>query len=70
MAISITIPLSRWKQFGRVQANGQRMGQQFYEFMQLHKITDADNKVWCDTLYNASDKAARQMILASVDQTN
>ena len=66
--MSIVIPLSRWKQFGRIPANGQRMGQQFYDFMELHKITNADDRVWCDGLYNASDKAARQMILASVDQ--
>lgn len=69
MVINITIPLSRWKQFGRVPANGQRTGQQFYDFMELDKVTDPDNRVWCDTLYNASDKAARQMILASVDHS-
>lgn len=70
MAINISIPMSRYKQFGRIPANGQRFGQQFYDFMELHKVQDPDNKVWCDALYQASDHVARQMVLASVDQNN
>lgn len=68
MGINITIPMSRYKQFTRVQANGQRFGQQFYDFMELDKVKDKDNRIWCDTLYNAGDHIARQMVLASIDQ--
>ena len=69
MAITITIPRSRYNQFQRV-PNAQRWGQQFYEFMELHKVTDPDNKIWCDLLYNASDRTARQMVLASLDHSS
>lgn len=70
MAITITIPLSRYRAFARPANSPQRWGQMFYEFMELHKVTDKDNKIWCDMLYNASDRTARQMVLASIDHSN
>ena len=61
----ISIPLSRFNQF--VPAPGKRWGQSFYDFMQLHKITSTEAKVWSDRLYNAKDDVAKQMVKTSID---
>lgn len=70
MAISISIPMSRYRAFTKDRTDARRWGQQFYDFMKLEKVTDPDNKVWCDALYNAKEHVARQMVLASIDHNN
>lgn len=70
MGISITIPKSRYKQFTKDRNDPRRWGQQFHAFMELEKVTDPDNKVWCDVLYNATEHVGRQMVLASLDHNN
>lgn len=66
----VTIPLSRWKSFHHTKADGRRLGQHFYEYMELQKIQDPVQKGWCDALYNANDVIARQMILVNIDHNN
>lgn len=66
----VPIPLSRWKGFTHTRADGRRLGQHFYDYMELHKITDSTQKVWCDQLYQVNDGVARQMILVNIDQEN
>lgn len=67
--MALSIPISCFRRFEK-KDNGQRWGQQFYEYMELHKVTSPFDKVWCDALYNASDVTARQMVLNAIDHGN
>lgn len=62
--LNIQIPKTRFDEFCKElkNPNGQRIGQRFYDFMELHKVTSPANKDWADKLYNASDEAAKFMI--------
>jgi hypothetical protein len=62
--LSIQIPKTRFDEFCKElkNPNGQRIGQRFYDFMELHKVTSPANQDWADKLYNASDEAAKFMI--------
>lgn len=67
----VSIPLSRWQSFKHTKEDGRRLGQHFYDHMELDKIVDPTQKVWCDQLYNQpSDHTARQMILVNIDHGN
>lgn len=68
--MAISIPYSRFKAFQHNQNDGRRYGQHFYDYMELHKATSAFDKLWCDKLYNANNKLARQMILNAIDFEN
>lgn len=43
----------------------QRLGQAFYTFMELHKVTS--EKEWCDRLFNASSEDSSKMINSRMD---
>lgn len=48
-----------------------RRGQAFYNYMDLHKITSRENKVWCDKLHAERDKVvADRMIFSRTDWEN
>lgn len=47
-----------------------RWGQAFYDFMKLHKITNPEDKIFCDRLYNAEDGEAKHMVMARLDFRN
>lgn len=59
--ITIEIPKSRFDEFCKIakEPNGQRFGQRFYNFMELHKVTSPANQGWADKLYNATDVQGR-----------
>ncbi len=47
-----------------------RYGQDFYDFMKLHKITNPQDKMFCDRLYNEpDDDKAKAMIVSRTDKT-
>ena len=48
----------------------QRWGQAFYDYMELHKVTDPDEKVFCDKLYNADNDTAKMMVASRTDPMN
>lgn len=62
--VSISIPKTKFDAFCETlkTKNGQRIGQRFYDYMELHKVTSPANKAWADRLYNATDEAAKFMI--------
>lgn len=68
--MAMSIPKSRLDRFVYDRDLGTRWGQQFYDYMELHKVTDPFNKVWCDKLYEVRDQLARQMVLNSLDHQN
>lgn len=68
--MAMTIPKSRFNQFQYKRELGTRWGQQFYEFMELHKVTDPFDKLWCDKLYEANHILGRQMVLIALDHNN
>jgi hypothetical protein len=46
-----------------------RYGQAFYNFMKLHKVSDQQDKEFCERLYNADDEKAKTMIRSRTDTT-
>ena len=65
----LSIPATRVKAF-RKTLNGLRWGQEFYGFMELHKLTSPAAKAWCDKLYNADDETAKKMVASVTDHAN
>lgn len=47
-----------------------RVGQHFYQFMQLDKVQMPVNKEFCDRLYEATTTAAGRMIVQRTDWDN
>lgn len=45
-----------------------RYGQDFYNYMKLHKVANAQDKEFCDRLYNANDEVAKAMIISRTDK--
>jgi len=66
----LTIPFSRFKGFEHKRNDGRRWGQHFHDYMELSKVTNGIDKVWCDKLYTVDDVTARQMVLNVIDQDN
>ena len=66
----MSIPASAYYRFVYDKTLGTRWGQQFYEFMELHKITNPFDKVWCDKMYEVGTHMGRQMVLSSLDRNN
>lgn len=66
----MVIPASAYYRFVYDKTLGTRWGQQFYEYMGLHKITNPFDKVWCDKMYEVGTHMGRQMVLSSLDQNN
>jgi len=67
MNVSLVIPKSTFDQFRKSNPN-LRWGQEFYTFMQLHKVKS--ERVFFDRLYNEqSDEVAKKMVLSIVDHT-
>lgn len=46
-----------------------RWGQAFHRFMKLDKITNLEDKNFCDKLYNANDEIAKAMVASRTDKT-
>ncbi len=71
--VTIEFPKTRFDAFCQEikTPNGQRLGQRFYDYMELHKVTSQANKVWADRLYNISnDEAALFMIRCRLDHNS
>lgn len=67
--VTLTIPVSRYKRF--VKKNEfMRFGQEFYNYMDLHKIVSEPNKSFCDKLYVADDAKAHKMIQSILDHNS
>ena len=66
----MTVPASTYYRFVYDKALGTRWGQQFYDYMGLHKITNPFDKAWCDGMYQAGAPVGRQMVLAALDHNN
>lgn len=47
--------------------DGRRLGQRFCDYFQLHKVTNPDDKVWINRVYNAQDLDAEKMIDSRTD---
>lgn len=67
--ITLTVSLSQYKRF-RKQNPYMRLGQEFYNFMNFHKIVAEPNKSFCDKLYVADDAKATKMIQSIIDYNN
>lgn len=46
-----------------------RYGQQFHQYFKLEKITNPEDRVWCNKLYNASNDVAKDMVKERIDHT-
>lgn len=67
----ISIPYSRIKQFHATDYPvSMRHGQALHAFLELDKIQDVDDRIWCDRLYNADESTAIKMIEAVTDWNN
>lgn len=47
-----------------------RWGQAFYGFMKLSKVTNPQDKEFCDRLYNATDDKAKAMVQSRLDHNS
>lgn len=47
-----------------------RWGQAFHQHMKLEKVVQAQDKEFCDTLYNADDVTAKVLVAARMDAYN
>lgn len=47
-----------------------RWGQAFHHFMKLEKVTNPQDKEFCDRIYNADDEKAKQMVMSRLDKNN
>ena len=65
----ITFPISQVSKF--VHKNKSlRYGQAFHQHMKLHKISNPQDKEFCDRLYNATDEKAKAMIISRTDNNS
>lgn len=46
-----------------------RWGQAFHQFMKLEKVENAQDKEFCDRLYNAPDEKAKAMVTSRTDHS-
>lgn len=65
----ITFPKTRVNAFQH-RNKALRYGQAFHQFMKLDKVTNPQDKEFCDRLYNAPDEKAKQMILSRLDHNS
>lgn len=65
--VTIRFPRSRVLAFMRAHISGMNIGRTFYKFMELDKITNPNDKAYCDRLYNATTSDAHKMIIARTD---
>lgn len=54
--------------FNPLDFKGQRVGQAYYNFLSLHKVT-GDEKEWCDKFYEADGNIAYSMLRDRTDYT-
>ena len=47
-----------------------RWGQAFFGYMKLEKVTNQQDKEFCDRLYNATDEKAKAMVASRLDRSN
>lgn len=47
-----------------------RWGQAFHGYMKLEKITDIQDKAFCDRLYYADNEKAKAMVRSRLDKEN
>ena len=45
-------------------------GQAFFGYMKLEKVTNQQDKEFCDRLYNATDEKAKAMVASRLDRSN
>lgn len=54
--------------FHQDKPNAQRVGQRFYDYFKLERITEPSLKVLCDKVYEATtDKEIRALLVAHTD---
>lgn len=46
-----------------------RWGQQFYQKFKLDKVTNPQDKDFCDRLYNATEEKAKAMVASRTDKS-
>lgn len=67
----VIIPNSSYQLFKKKdKPNGQRLGQRFHAHFGLEKMSDPDDRRWCDQLYNADDVEAHGLIASSIDYSS
>ena len=44
-----------------------RYGQAFHQYMKLDKVSNIEDKHFCDKLYNADEQLAKQLINSRID---
>jgi hypothetical protein len=62
--------LKFYKQNPTWKESGLRLGQAFHTWAELNKITNAEDKAFCDALYNAKSDVASHMLIARTDWRN
>lgn len=73
--ITITFPRTRVCQFYKENPDWMkgglvRFGQAFHDFMQLEKVHGADNREFCERLYQADSLTAQRMVIERTDWDN
>ena len=63
----ITFPKSAVDKF-RHNNKALRWGQSFYQYMKLDKVTNPQDKEFCDRLYEATDEKAMVMVTSRTDK--
>lgn len=73
----ISFPRSRILEFYKVRGqlsdserSFYRKGQHFYNFMKLEKITNAEDKAFCEMLWRVDSLTAGRLIIARTDWNN
>lgn len=67
--VTIKFPLSRVVAF-KPADHKRRWGQQFYDYMELDKVTSSPNREYCDKIYNAPRDEAERMVENRIDFLN
>lgn len=66
----IMFPISQVVRF-KYKHKSLRYGQAFHNFMKLHKVTNPQDKEFCDRLWNErNDEKAKAMIISRTDRNS
>lgn len=69
--MAIVFPASRIREFYRDnptwKEKGLRLGQAFFNYMELHKVVNEQDKAVCDALFNADNIRANNLIISHTD---
>lgn len=65
----ILFPKSRVDAFRHTNTS-KRWGQAFYDHMKLGKVTNPQDKEYCDRIYNADEALAKALVQSRIDKQN